>query len=98
MGKNKKQHMDNKKLAVSAAKQFAQEQNLYPLRVADDLYTLFSLEEPKHCRCYVSNRASDDDGEHMVIEWGGDRTMVFVQYFSPDGYVADWVFPDTNDK
>ena len=91
-----KQLNDNVQQALEYAKRYFREQR--PLQLSegdlDNLYVLFSHEEPGFWRCYVSCDTLDKYCEHLLIEYRATLENAFIQYCVIDDDASILIFDD----
>lgn len=87
-----KQPNNNTQLALKLARQYFERNHTKWLDHVDDLYVLFSREEPEFLRCYVSCKEMDNYGEHLLIDYLVSTGEAFVQYCVPDDDKSLFIF------
>lgn len=92
MKKTVEQPKNNTQLALKFATQYFERNCTKWLDYVDNLYVLFSREEPKFWRCYVSCNEMDNYGEHLLIDYLVSTGEAFVQYCVPDDDKSLFIF------
>lgn len=89
-----KQLNDNVQQALEYARRYFREQRPFQLSEEDidNLYVLFSHEEPGFWRCYVSCNEMDKYGEHLLIEHHQPSCETSIQYCVPDDDKSLFIF------
>lgn len=92
MKKTIEQPKNNTQLALKLARQYFERNHTKWLDYVDDLYVLFSHEEPEFWRCYVSCNEMDKYGEHLFIEHHQPSCETSIQYCVPDDDKSLFIF------